>query len=70
MEKILVVHNRYNILGGEDIAVEKELALLKEFYKVETLYFENNITNYLISIIFGCIVGFVLLQIYSRKFSF
>ena len=31
MEKILVVHNRYNILGGEDIAVEKELALLKEF---------------------------------------
>ena len=51
MEKILVVHNRYNILGGEDIAVEKELALLKEFYKVETLYFENNITNYLAQLI-------------------
>ena len=51
MEKILVVHNRYNILGGEDIAVEKELALLKEFYKVETLYFENNITNYLTQLI-------------------
>ncbi len=51
MEKILVVHNRYNVLGGEDIAVEKELALLKEFYKVETLYFENNITNYLTQLI-------------------
>ena len=30
----------------------------------------DNITNYLISIIFGCIVGFVLLQIYSRKFYY
>ena len=47
MEKILVVHNRYNILGGEDIAVEKELDLLKELYKVETLYFNNKITNFL-----------------------
>ena len=47
MEKILVVHNRYNILGGEDIAVVKELDLLKELYKVETLYFDNRITNYL-----------------------
>jgi glycosyltransferase involved in cell wall biosynthesis len=47
MEKILVVHNRYNILGGEDIAVEKELDLLKELYKVETLYFNNKIDNFL-----------------------
>jgi glycosyltransferase involved in cell wall biosynthesis len=47
MEKILVVHNRYNILGGEDISVEKELNLLKEIYKVETLYFNNKIDNFL-----------------------
>ena len=27
--KILVVHNRYRSIGGEDIAVEKEIQFLK-----------------------------------------
>ncbi len=45
MKKILVVHNKYRNLGGEDIAVVNEVALLKQYYKVEELYFENTIKN-------------------------
>jgi len=43
MKKILVIHNKYRNLGGEDIAVENEILLLKEKYEVEVLYFDNNI---------------------------
>jgi glycosyltransferase involved in cell wall biosynthesis len=43
MKKILVIHNKYRNLGGEDIAVENEILLLKEKYEVEILYFDNNI---------------------------
>ena len=45
MKKILVVHNKYRNLGGEDIAVANEVALLKQYFKVEELYFENTIKN-------------------------
>ena len=45
MKKILVVHNKYRNLGGEDIAVTNEVALLKQYFKVEELYFENTIKN-------------------------
>ena len=45
-KKILVVHNRYRYIGGEDIAVEKEIDFLKRFNQVKVLEFENNITNY------------------------
>ena len=34
-------------MGGEDIAVDNELKFLKERFEVETLFFENNITNVL-----------------------
>ena len=34
-------------MGGEDIAVENELKFLEERFEVETLFFENNITNVL-----------------------
>ena len=34
-------------MGGEDIAVENELSFLKDKFEVETLFFENNITNLL-----------------------
>ena len=30
MKKILVVHNKYQQLGGEDIAVENEIQFLKK----------------------------------------
>ncbi len=46
MKKILVVHTKYQELGGEDIAVEKEIKLLQKYFKVETLFFENKINNY------------------------
>ena len=46
MKKILVIHNNYRNIGGEDIAVENELTLLKEDFEVKTLYFSNNIDNY------------------------
>ena len=30
MKKILIVHNKYSHLGGEDIAVEREISFLKK----------------------------------------
>ena len=30
MKKILVIHNKYRLTGGEDIAVSNEIALLKQ----------------------------------------
>ena len=56
MKKILVIHTNYQTLGGEDVAVDNEVELLKTNYKVETLYFSNNINQYLnqfISFIFN-----------------
>ncbi len=45
MKKILLIHNRYQNIGGEDIAVNNELKMLNNHYDVETIYFDNNITN-------------------------
>ncbi len=50
MQKILIIHNKYRNIGGEDIAVENEVAMLKEFYEVRILYFSNTVDNYLIQI--------------------
>lgn len=47
MKKILVIHNNYRLRGGEDIAVEKEVEFLEQFYDVEVLNYENNISNIL-----------------------
>ena len=46
MKKVLIVHNKYQQLGGEDIAVENEIQFLKKYYDVRVIYFENKITNY------------------------
>ena len=32
MKKILIVHNTYRLTGGEDIAVQNEIDLLKKSY--------------------------------------
>ena len=45
MKKILVIHTKYRITGGEDIAVDSEVATLKRYFNVETLYFSNNKTE-------------------------
>tara|TARA_B100000965_G_scaffold282202_1_gene240069 strand:- start:57823 stop:58962 length:1140 start_codon:yes stop_codon:yes gene_type:complete len=42
VKKILVIHNKYRHIGGEDIAVENEILFLKKNFEVETLYFSNN----------------------------
>jgi glycosyltransferase involved in cell wall biosynthesis len=47
MKKILVIHNKYRFTGGEDIAVSKEIALLKQKFDVKVLFFDNTIKNYL-----------------------
>ena len=45
--KILVIHNKYKTLGGEDVAVEKEARFLKNHFDVEELYFSNSEANIL-----------------------
>ena len=45
--KILVIHNKYKTLGGEDVAVEKEAKFLKNHFDVEELYFSNSEPNIL-----------------------
>ncbi len=50
MKKILIVHNNYRSIGGEDIAVQSEVSFLKKHYEVETLFFQNDKKNFLINI--------------------
>ncbi len=52
MKKILIIHNKYRELGGEDIAVRNEIDLLQTLYNVETLIFENNIKNHFLQFIY------------------
>ena len=39
--KILIIHTRYQLHGGEDSVVEQELKLLKQQHEVEVMYFQN-----------------------------
>ena len=41
MKKILLIHNKYRYMGGEDIAVENELSFLKDKFEVETLFLKT-----------------------------
>ena len=45
MKKILIVHNKYRFTGGEDIAVENEIKLLKLKYDIRLLSFQNDSKN-------------------------
>ena len=45
MKKILIIHNKYKLLGGEDIAVESEIEILRENFDVKTLIFDNKNIN-------------------------
>ena len=49
MRKILIIHNAYRNIGGEDVAVQNEVNFLKKYYDVRELYFDNHIKpiNYL-----------------------
>ena len=57
MKKILLIHNRYRYQGGEDLAVENELQLLKKDYIVEKLYFDNDLKN-ILSLIFSFLFNY------------
>ena len=52
MKKILIIHNKYQNIGGEDIAVDQEVNSLKKYFDVQELYFSNNLSNHF-SDIFG-----------------
>ena len=43
--KILLIHNEYLEVGGEDIAVKNEVLNLKEKHEVKELIFSNKIEN-------------------------
>ena len=43
MRKILIIHNAYRNIGGEDVAVQNEVNFLKKNYEVRELYFDNSI---------------------------
>jgi len=45
MKKILVIHNKYQETGGEDIAVSEEIKFLKKNFIIEELIFSNEIDN-------------------------
>ena len=53
MKKILLIHNKYRNIGGEDVAVQNEINFLKKHYNVKVLYFDNviNPSSYINQII-------------------
>ena len=46
MKKILIIHNNYRIIGGEDTSVDNEIKYLQNEYTVDFLLFDNLVTNY------------------------
>tara|TARA_B100000029_G_scaffold161355_1_gene157319 strand:- start:412 stop:1560 length:1149 start_codon:yes stop_codon:yes gene_type:complete len=46
VKKLLLIHNNYRETGGEDIAVQNELSILKKYFIVETVVFSNQVSNY------------------------
>lgn len=44
--KILLIHNKYRQVGGEDIAVDNEISFLGERHEIRTIFFENQIENF------------------------
>ena len=42
MKKLLLIHNRYQNIGGEDIAVSQERDFLKKHYEIKEIIFDNS----------------------------
>ena len=49
--KVLLIHTKYQNIGGEDIAVESEATFLKKHYELEEIYFSNQISKNPVSLI-------------------
>lgn len=45
MKKLLVIHNKYQNIGGEDTSVENEVNILKNIFNTKTVYFNNQVSN-------------------------
>lgn len=45
MKKLLLIHNLYRETGGEDVAVKREVEILKKHFQVRTVYFSNDVDN-------------------------
>lgn len=56
MKKILILHNKYQNLGGEDMVVLNESELLSKKFEVKTIYFKNDEKIKILDI-FGVIFG-------------
>jgi len=48
MKKILIIHNKYRLPGGEDIAVSTEEKILNKYFNTKLIYFENTIDNFVL----------------------
>ena len=59
MKKILVVHNRYQLLGGEDVAVDSEINFLSKHFEIKKVIFENKLENIFLDTFF-LVTGFNL----------
>ena len=46
MKKILIVHNQYQNIGGEDVAVINEVKALSQHFTIESIYFDNSVDNF------------------------
>jgi len=49
--KVLLIHTKYQNIGGEDIAVQSEATFLKKHYELEEIYFSNQISKKPVSLI-------------------
>ena len=47
LKKLLILHNEYQIPGGEDIAVNNEIEFLENHYEIKKIIFSNKIDNYM-----------------------
>ena len=71
MKKILLVHTSYQNLGGEDVAVENEITLLKNHFEVETLIFSNNVKMYFSQFIYFIFnKNFKSMKFFKKNFHF
>ena len=44
LKKLLIIHNKYRITGGEDIVVEQETKVLEKHFIVSSLIFSNKVS--------------------------
>jgi glycosyltransferase involved in cell wall biosynthesis len=51
VRKILLIHTKYQNIGGEDIAVDNEIDLLEKEYEIKSLILENSFKTFFLNLI-------------------